>query len=46
VEVTGGNTVASFPPQRARHVRLVMNEPTTGWGFSIWEVEVLNRKSK
>jgi hexosaminidase len=46
VEVTSSSTTANVPRQKARHVRLVMNEPATGRGFSILEVEVLNKKNQ
>ena len=45
VEVTGSDTVVTFPRQRAWQVRLVMNDAATGWGYSIWGVEVLNKRS-
>ena len=42
MEVSGDKTIATFPSLRARRVRLLMSQPATQWGYSIWEVEVLN----
>jgi hypothetical protein len=44
-DVTGGQTTAAFPRVRARQLRLVMSEPVTQWGYSIWTVEVWNKKN-
>lgn len=35
-----GETLASFPPVSARHVRITGKQPATGYGYSIWELEV------
>ena len=43
-EANVGKTAATFPPQHARHVRLTMSEPRTGWGYSIHEIEVLAKR--
>ena len=37
-----GRTTANFPSSTARHVRIVMSRPTTPWGYSIHNVEVLS----
>lgn len=39
-----GRTSASFPNATAQQVRLVMSKPTTPWGYSIHNVEVLSAK--
>ena len=39
-----GVTETRFPPITAQHVRILMSKAATGWGYSIWEVEVLKRK--
>jgi hypothetical protein len=40
-----GRTTARFANATGRHVRIVMSKPTTGWGYSIHEVEVLAMKA-
>ncbi|WP_035610795.1 family 20 glycosylhydrolase [Haloferula sp. BvORR071] len=40
-----GRTSASFPNTKGRQVRIVMSKPTTPWGYSIHNVEVLEAKS-
>ena len=44
-EANPGPTTASFPIQHARHVRLLMSQPRTGWGYSIYEIEILARRA-
>ena len=44
VAVTGAQTTVTFPAARARQLRLQMSHPATQWGYSIWEVEVWNKK--
>ncbi len=39
-----GATEAKFKTVPARYVKIAMSKPTTGWGYSIFEVEVLKRK--
>jgi hexosaminidase len=41
-----GKTTVRFAPVTARHVRIVMSHPGTGWGYSIWEVEVFKRAER
>ncbi len=45
-EAKPGRTTASFPTTKARHVRVVMSQPKTPWGYSIHEIEVLLMKAK
>jgi hexosaminidase len=40
-----GRTSANFPNATARHLRIVMSKPTTPWGYSIHNVEVLAMKT-
>jgi hexosaminidase len=40
-----GLTSTRFAPVTARYVRLGMSQPATPWGYSIWELEVLNAKT-
>jgi len=44
IDVSGEKTVATFPTVQAGRVRLLMSQPATQWGYSIWEVEVLKYK--
>ena len=44
IDVSGDSTVATFPTVQAGRVRLLMSQPTTQWGYSIWEVEILKHK--
>lgn len=37
----GGRDEFYFPPLPARYVRFVFFKRATGWGFSLWEIEVL-----
>lgn len=39
-----GVTETKFPAVTARHIRINMSKAATGWGYSIWEVEVLKRR--
>lgn len=39
-----GLTELRVPETTARQVRLIMTKPATGWGYSVWEVEVLKRR--
>lgn len=45
-EAAPGKTVAVFPAVTAKHVRIAMSKPETGWGYSIYEIEVMNAKAK
>ncbi len=47
-EAKPGRTVANLAPTgtKARHVRVVMSKPTTPWGYSIHEIEILFTKAK
>ena len=38
-EAVVGKTIADFPPELARYIRVEMSNPRTGWGYSIFEVE-------
>ncbi|MEI7909987.1 MAG: discoidin domain-containing protein [Verrucomicrobiota bacterium] len=44
-EAQPGKTTATFPTQRARHLRLLMREPKTQWGYSIHEIEVVSKRA-
>ncbi len=44
IDVSGEKTVAAFPAVQSARVRLLMSQPATQWGYSIWEVEVLKKK--
>lgn len=33
-----------FPANKARYLRVTMASPTTAWGYSIYEIEVMNAK--
>lgn len=39
-----GLTELRVPETPAPHLRIVMSQPATGWGYSIWEVELFNRR--
>lgn len=41
-----GDTLASFDPVSARYVRVTGTKPATGYGYSIWELEVYPPKTK
>lgn len=45
-KVDASQTAVSFPMVRAKHVRLVCSDATTGWGYSIYELEVLKKKTR
>jgi hexosaminidase len=36
-----GMVAISFAPVRARHVRVSLKAPGTGWGYSLWDFQVL-----
>jgi hypothetical protein len=36
-----GLVTLSFDPIRARNVRVQLSDPDTGWGYSIWDLQVL-----
>jgi len=40
-----GLTETAFPSVTARYLSIYMSKPATGWGYSIWGVEVLNKRS-
>ncbi|MFD0894407.1 family 20 glycosylhydrolase [Luteolibacter ambystomatis] len=44
--VEGDRTRIGFQAVQARHVRIVMKEPVTSWGYSIFELEVMKRTGK
>ncbi|MEO5716872.1 MAG: family 20 glycosylhydrolase [Luteolibacter sp.] len=44
-EAQPGRTTAAFSNVTASQVRIVMNKPRTGWGYSIYQVEVLSAKT-
>lgn len=44
-EAQPGRTNAVFPNVSASQVRIVMSKPRTGWGYSIYQVEVLSAKT-
>jgi hypothetical protein len=39
-----GLVTAYFPATSARYVKIDMSKPATGWGYSIWDAEVMLRK--
>ena len=39
-----GLTALAVPETTARYIRIAMRQPATGWGYSIWEVELLKRR--
>jgi len=43
--VSGESTVAALPSVTASQVRLVMCDPVSQWGYSIWELEVFKRRA-
>lgn len=41
-----GNTDASFVTTPARHIRILMSKPASGWGYSIFDVQAFCRKAE
>ena len=41
-----GETLAGFEPVSARYIRVTGTKPATGYGYSIWELEVYPPKAK
>lgn len=45
-EAREGVTELAFATVPARYVRVIMSNPATGWGYSIWEAEILSRTNQ
>ncbi|QUE50109.1 discoidin domain-containing protein [Luteolibacter ambystomatis] len=45
-KVGGDRTRIGFQTIKARQVRVVMKEPVTVWGYSVFELEVLKRAGR